>query len=166
MNKLNKIVLSLAATATLVSATGTLNAAATNSNLNVTAAVADVCVINSTADVAFGTLTPGGPANNDANGSVTWRCTSGTGVSISIDGSTTRAMTGGTNGDSLTYQLYTDTARTNVFTPEGGAGNVADTGAGMSTPVVTNIHGRVLDADVATVSADTYSDVVSVTLTF
>ena len=43
--------------------------------MDVTATVAAVCLIDSTADVAFGSITPGTAANYDASGSVTWRCT-------------------------------------------------------------------------------------------
>ncbi len=141
--------------------------------MDVTATVAAVCQIDSTADVAFGSITPGAAANYDASGSVTWRCTFNTPADIAIDGGGTgdinnRAMAGAPG--SLTYQLYTPGPPT--FTTVWGDGITGGstygvTGIGMGIPQqqTTPIDGRVLDADTLLLQPGGFTDTVDVTIT-
>ncbi len=141
--------------------------------MDVTASVAAVCQIDSTADVAFGSITPGSGANTDASGSVTWRCTMGTPANIAIDGGGTgdianRAMAGAPP-DSLTYQLYTPGPPTfTTIWGDGITGSVYGvTGLGMGIPQqqTTSIDGRVLDADTLLLQPGGFTDTVDVTIT-
>ena len=140
--------------------------------MDVTATVAAVCQIDSTADVAFGSITPGTALNYDASGSVTWRCTNNTTADIAIDGGGTgdinnRAMAGAPG--SLTYQLYIPGPPT--FTTVWGDGITgslwAVTGTGMGIPQqqTTLIDGRVLDAATLLLQPGGFTDTVDVTIT-
>ena len=140
--------------------------------MTVTATVAAVCTIDSTADVAFGNITPGTGADNDASGSVTWRCTMGTPADIAIDGGGTgdiaaRAMAGAPG--SLPYQLYTpDVPLFTTVWGDGFTGSVYGvTGLGMGIPQqqTTSIDGRVLDADTLLLQPGGFTDTVNVTIT-
>ncbi len=140
--------------------------------MDVTATVAAVCQIDSTADVAFGGITPGSAPNYDASGSVTWRCTNLTPADIAIDGGGTgdianRAMAGAPG--SLTYQLYTPGPPT--FTTVWGDGitgslwGVVGSGMGIPQQQTTLIDGRVLDADTLLLQPGGFTDTVDVTIT-
>jgi len=141
--------------------------------MDVTATVAAVCQIDSTADVIFGSITPGAAPNYDASGSVTWRCTNGTLATIAIDGGGTgdianRAMAGAPG--SLTYQLYTPGPPT--FTTIWGDGitggstfGVTGTGMGAPQQQTTPIDGRVIDTDTLLLQPGGFTDTVEVTIT-
>ena len=140
--------------------------------MDVTATVAAVCQIDSTADVAFGSITPLAAVNYDASGSVTWRCTFNTPADIAIDGGGTgdianRAMAGAPG--SLTYQLYTPDVP--LFTTIWGDGTTGSTygvtGTGMGIPQqqTTTIDGRVLDTDTLLLQPGGFIDSVDVTIT-
>jgi len=152
----------------------TMNAATDSATFEVRATVAEVCVIDSAADLDFGTITPNAAAEYTASGDVEWRCTNGTAADLSLDGGTTtsditaRAMDGASGASDLTYQLFTDAAFANVF-GDGTNGDVASgTGAGMAAANAqsTTVYGRVLDTDAVNADPDTYADTVTVTLTF
>ena len=146
--------------------------AATDTNtLNVTATVAAVCQIDSVDLLDFGTISPSALATYDAQADITWRCTTGTPADIDLDGGTAgninaRAMNG--TAATLPYQLYTDAAHSQIW-GDGTTGNDVDVvGAGMGVPnaLVSTVYGRVLDADVAGLAPDTFTDAVTVTITF
>jgi len=71
------IVASLASVSSAVQANDT-------GTLLVSAQVAPVCEIVTTAPVDFGTLDP--TIDNPATGSITWRCTTGTSTEVTLDG--------------------------------------------------------------------------------
>jgi len=159
--------LSLAAAATLVAIPMAVQADATGS-LTVTAQVAPVCEIVTTADVAFGTLDP--TADNDLNGSITWRCTNGTTTEILLDGGSvggdgsSRQMVG-LASNILPYQLYTEAGRSTPWLNTAGSG-VSVTGTGYSTNSALTVYGRVTQADAAAAINDDYTDIVTVTILF
>ncbi len=112
-------------------------AATQTATLNVTATAVGNCRITGTTNVAFGNYDPTDPADNIAGqGSMTFRCTKGTTYWLYIVG--TRTMASG--GENLNFELYTDAARTAVF-------SAVKTGGGTSSPNITpqtqNIYGRI-----------------------
>lgn len=145
-------------------------------NLDVSAVVPEVCVINSAATIPmdFGTLDvvnggagPGGDTEQSAD--FTWRCSAGTAVTVELDlglGSgaslTKRVMTGTNPANLLPYRLqktdtsdWGDTASGTAFTT---------TALGIATAETSQIDGIVTLADAQAAPVDTYSDTVVITL--
>ena len=154
----------LLATAIAVIASGPVFAAADTDILTVRVTVQEACSIaGSTID--FGTYSAGQQTALDAQGAVTYsNCAAGT-LTIALDGGASgnvasRAMANG-SGNNLSYQLYRNSARNQVW----GSGNeaqqvvllVPDSG---SVPVYGRIPGS------QNVPAGMYTDTVNVTLTF
>ena len=132
-------------------------------NMLVTASVAPACLLNNVPDLAFGTLDQ--TINNDAQTTITWRCTNGVAASIKLNGGSTtsnisaRAMTGPAT---LGYQLYTDAGRNTVF-GDGVTGTaIPVTGAGYGSPGTVSVYGRVTQANAAAAPGGNYTDTVVV----
>jgi len=159
--------IALAVASALAAAPQVLQAATATGTLNVSAQVAPVCEIVSTADVAFGTLDP--TADNDASGTINWQCTTGTTAEVTLDGGSSgdtanRLMNdGGTN--TLSYQLYTDVAGGTPWLNTVGGG-VSVTGVGYNGGSALTVFGRVPLAAAGVAVNAAYSDVVTVTITF
>ena len=158
---------SLAIAASLASASLAVQADDTGL-LTVSAQVAPVCEIVTTAPVAFGTLDPN--IDNDAAGSITWRCTNGTSTEVILDG----GVAGGdgsaremrdSGSNVLPYQLYTTAGRTSAWLNTPGAG-VSVTGNGYGSNSALSVYGRVLQADSAAAVNASYEDTVTVTILF
>jgi spore coat protein U-like protein len=138
-----------------------------STTMSVTATVTANCTV-STGAVAFGSVnTLGG--NHDATGSVTVNCTNGAAWSAAANqGSGTgatlsnRRMTFGAN--TLTYRLFTDAGRTSIW-GDGSTGTAAVTGTGNGAAQVFTVYGRVPSGQTS-VPAGSYSDTVSVTITY
>lgn len=134
--------------------------------MNVTATVDEFCELGTLGDVAFGNLTPGAGVNGDVNGSVEWRCSNGTNADIAIDNGSNgnRTMDHATTASTLAYQLFTNAARTLVWSDTGADVNVNGTGIGGGFATET-VYGRVLSADIDAAEVGSYSDIVDVTIT-
>jgi spore coat protein U-like protein len=139
-----------------------------SSTLGVSATVTENCTV-STAPVAFGSVNTLSGGNVDATGGVTVTCTNGTPWAAAASAGTgsgasmaTRKMVSGAN--TLNYTLYTNAARTSVW-GDGTASTatVANTGTGSSQTFT--VYGRVMSGQ-ASVSAGSYSDTVSVTISY
>ncbi len=149
----------------------------TTQNLNVTAEVPSVCIIDvptSAIVLAFdlsGLATAGGPF--DSSVLIAWRCSVNTPLTVEIsDGTSSNALartmlTGG--GDPLAYNLYTDIARSTIWDEGSGAagtGVVTDSGRGMNVPWTSEVFGRVTLLAAQSALPGIYSDDVTVTLVF
>jgi spore coat protein U-like protein len=91
-------------------------AATATATLTVSANVVSSCTVTN-GTLAFGDYAPAATANVDQTGAFTVACTKGTGASVGLgDGanfsSGARRMTNGS--EFLTYELYKESARTNV----------------------------------------------------
>ena len=137
-------------------------------NLNVTASVANRCTITTTA-VSFGAYDPvvdHATTPLDGTGSVIVACTKGaTGTRIDLGQgsyySGARRMQAGT--EFLTYELYSNSGRTTVWSS--GAGNgLSLTPAPSSAPRTFDVYGRVPAGQ--DVGVGSYSDVVVATINF
>lgn len=135
----------------------------------VTATVIGACIINSAANLAFGTYDPTSatPLNGTSNIIVT--CTNPTPYTVGLNAGTsvgatvtTRAMTrtaGGT--ETLGYALYSDAARTANW------GNTSPTwvsGTGTGVQQTLTVYGQIPAAQNVPVAS--YLDTITVTLTY
>lgn len=137
-----------------------------------------VCSCNvSTTSVAFGSFNPLAIANTDSTGTVKVSCGGVVGLAIPYQVDLGKGVTGSyaarrmtSTGNPLTYNLYTDNSRTQIW-GDGTAGTVTVTGnigldiGGTSPPVTYTVYGRIPGAQTSTVPG-TYGDSVSVTLTY
>ena len=130
----------------------------------------------SSAGVAFLGYNVFGAAADDQSGSVSITCggniTPAT-LTVALDkggnssGLPNRSMKNGSNTDTLTYNLYFDVARTMIW-GDGTAGTVTwkITGNAIKNPVFTqSIFGRITPGQ-TNASVGSYSDTVTMTLTF
>lgn len=127
--------------------------------LNVSATVVDKARITSVTDIAFGNYDPTASTPTDADGSVTVRATKDLAYEIYITG--TREMSDG-SGQTLDYELYSDSGRTTVWGASSGTGeNFTSTSNAETT---YTIYGRV--SALQDVSAASFSDSVTVTVEY
>lgn len=148
---------------------GTLFAATDTTTFTVTATVADSCSVAAT-DLAFGSITPVDNIDFDNTSTVTVTCSNGTSYDTGLnEGSNssdttvnTRRMSDGVTSF-LSYQLYSDSGRTTVWGDTVSTDTVAGTGDGTGQGFT--VYGRVPSGQ-QTVSTGSYSDTVTVTVTF
>ncbi len=129
--------------------------------------------VNATCDIVVPTLDFGAydvVTNGIQNGQVdiTLHCTKGATPRVALSAGIAnsfapRHMTGtGTNGDVLTYNLFSDAARSTVWTTT--PVTAASASSSRSTAITMTIYGQILaNQDVA---ADTYSDSITATVSF
>jgi spore coat protein U-like protein len=145
-----------------------LLAASASTSLSVTASVANTCTIG-TNPLAFGAYDPvvaHASSNLDGTGTVTITCNKGAVTTVGLDlganaSGTTRRMTNGT--DFLTYQIYKEAARTNIWGNSGA--NLLDTGTAPSkSPRSFSAFGRIPSGQ--DVGSGSYTDTVVATVNF
>ena len=142
------------------------NAATATSTFTVQMTVTSSCVINSASTLNFGSqgvLV----ANVDNASTLQVQCTSTTPYNIGLDAGlgtgATVAVRKMTNGAStINYSLYRDSGRTTVWGNTVGTNTVAGTGNGALQSYT--VYGRVPPQ--ATPAAATYSDTITVTVTY
>ena|SRR5438067_3079238 len=129
------------------------------STITVTAQVAKSCSMsNGTLD--FAAYDPNAPAPRDVPTTFSVNCTKGTTGTISLDAGANggRNMKGtGANTDLLKYELYSDAGHTSVW-------DATNTKTATGPGVTMTIFGRIQPG--LFVSADSYSDSVTATITF
>ena len=128
------------------------------------AAPAGACTIGATG-VAFGSYDPRSATAKDSTGTVTLNCPSNRSgvVSMSTGGSasyTQRKMASGAN--TLNYNLYTNSTRTAVWGDGTGGSTTVSVAKGYAGTLT--IYGRIPASQ--NVRAGTYSDTITVTVTF
>ena len=140
------------------------NAATATQNFNVTATVVNACTLSSISDLAFGNYSFIAPSLGTT--SVNVNCSLGSSYTLHInDGlygssASTRKMKHGTLTDTLSYTLSNSLAGATWGNTVGTG--VAGTGLGVAVP--TTIYGSV--AANQTVTAGSYSDTLTMTVTF
>jgi spore coat protein U-like protein len=135
--KMKKLIV-LLLTVTLIAIGGVALAATDTSNFNVTANASGNCRITTAAgNVDFGLYDPTDPLpDDDGLGSAGFRCTRGTTYWTYITG--VRTMIGG--AENLTFELYSDVARSTVFpNARQGAGSASPNNAEQTV----NYYGRI-----------------------
>ena len=159
----------LAATLAAGSIHGAVAATAT-ATFQVTANVATQCTV-SAADLGFGTVDPLG-GNVDQSTTVTVRCTKNTAYTVGLNAGTTagatlaqRLMANGS--DTMNYNLYADAGRTTVWGNSAAAPAwVSGTGAGMGTPQVLTVYGRVPSGQTNLAVGSFVETAITVTVTY
>ena len=147
-----------------------LQAGSSSANLNVSATVNNNCTI-STADLAFGTYDPivtNATSPKDGTGTVTITCTKNAATTIGLDAGsnapgsgTTRAMLAG--GVKLSYEIYKESARTNVWGNSGG-GLFTPAAAPNFNPRSFTVYGQIPAGQ--DIPAGSYTDTVLATVNF
>jgi len=143
-------------------------AATDTDDMLVTATVIDNCTVTAS-PMAFGTLTTLGTANIDSSATIALACTPDAAYDVSLDlglnagvGTQRELVNGADSTQRIPYDVYTDAARTAGWSS--GAGNtVAGTASGGVATLTA--YGRI-PASAAAVTAGSYSDSVTVTVTF
>jgi spore coat protein U-like protein len=156
----------LLATATLLLGAASAHAGTDSDTMTVTATVIASCDIT-TNPMAFGNYNPVSGTPLDAATTLGVHCTNGTAYEIAMNagagaGATipSRRMTNGS--DTLTYSIYRDSNRSNVWGQTSGSNVLTGTGTGASQTL--NVYGRVPINQTSPAAA--YTDTITVTLTY
>ena len=151
----------------MVAATTSAWASTATTTFNVTGTVVGVCTVSAAA-IPFGTTIPATITSDiDVSANITVTCASGTNYSIALNAGSgggslfaARKMSSGTN--QLTYSIYTNAGHTTVWGDgTSGSGTVGGTGTGAAQSII--MYGRITPQ---TAPTGTYSDMISVTLTY
>jgi spore coat protein U-like protein len=142
-------------------------AATTTATFNVQLIIASECIIQSATDLDFGTDGVIAAAI-DASSTLGIQCTSGTAYTVGLNAGTgsgatvaARRMTG-SGAPTVTYSLYRDAGRTQVWGTTIGTDTIAGTGNGAVQSLT--VYGRVPTQ--TTPQPDTYTDTITVTVTY
>ena len=146
-----------------------VHAATATTTFNVKLTVGASCTVAAT-DIDFGTVTAAVAANLSQSGTLSVRCPASTSYTLGLtpsNNTTTGAgeMSGTTAGNTSTvgYQLHQTSASGPVWGNVTGSNTVTGTGSGMGNTTTHTVYASVPTTDV---TPDTYSDVVTVTLTY
>jgi len=139
------------------------NATATAS-MQITATVLKLCAVTAS-NLAFGDYTPTAAKEGQADLQVT--CTTSTPYNVALGlgsatSATTRQMVGPVAGSTLSYILYRNSARTDVWGETVGTDTAAGTGTGAAQTLT--VYGRIPANQRPQPGA--YTDTVTVTLTY
>lgn len=167
--------LTMLAFAVAALAAGNASAGTAGGSFKVTAKVSNSCVVTSTQDVAFGAYDPANANNTtarDGAGYVTVRCTRGTDAAIALDQGANAAagslcatplrQMGDGNGNTLRYNLYSDSNRSVTWGCDGS--NDVEWSFTNLSPKQFDAYGRIPAGQ--DVPAGDYEDTVNVTVTF
>ena len=146
-----------------------VHAAETTTTFNVKLRVGASCTVSAT-DIDFGNVTAAVAANLSQTGTLSVYCPASTSYTLGLtpsSNSTTGAgtMSGAATGNTSTvgYQLHQTSPTGPVWGNVIGTNTVAGTGSGMGNARTHTVAATVPTTDV---TPDTYSDVVTVTLTY
>jgi spore coat protein U-like protein len=143
----------------LVAVSGNAALAQQTQNLTVTAQVQASCVLNG-GTLPFGVYTG---QENDATGQFSCQCTGGTDINLTLGlgqnpQGAQRAMVVDGGGDTLAYELYSDSNRQTVWDDSVGV----DINGVSAAQEFAQVYGRILAGEDA--PAGNYSDTVLITL--
>lgn len=162
-----KIVLTRTAAALALLASGSAFAQSTEeTNINVNAVVTASCAAITATDVDFGSATQTETDSTDTS-TITVNCSSGAPYTVEIDygmtpQGTIRTVTGSTAFASMDYYVFQDAGNTTPWGDVANGEEFTGTGTGADDPLTAYF---VLDRT-AGAPADSYSDLLTVTLTF
>lgn len=137
------------------------------------AVVTDACTLGTAAGTLnFGTLASGVPTtdetstiNVDCNPGAPWTVSAAVGAGTD-ETDTNRLLTGAVSGSTVAWELYKDAACTDVWGATTGTTGDVMTGTGTGAMQSEPICGKVVGSVVPNVIADTYSEAVTITLSF
>lgn len=137
-----------------------------NTNLNVSAIVADSCIVTSTGGLVFATVNTGVASNQTAPGLITVVCTAAkSNVTIKMEGGDNedggqRYMKTAAGDDLLPYTVHSDAAHASAV---GVNGNLYSGALSAVAPKLISVYGQI---PVGNYAAGIYSDTVRVTLNY
>jgi len=157
--------------AVLLALAGAAQAATRTATFNVSATVADNCVI-SAGDLALGVFD--GTADLASTSTITVRCSNGTDYTVDLSPGSSgnvaaRTMTSATSSVPLRYNLYTDPAPYTTVWANGqnGTGRASGLGSGMGTLITHTVYGFLALADnLGQIDAGSFNDVITATITY
>ena len=144
-----------------------VQAATVTTTFQVTATVNNACTVSAT-NLAFGVYDPSA-ADNDKTSTVTVTCTLATpydiGLNAGVNGGTvlTREMKHATLTDLINYSLFSNAGRT-VNWGQTVSTDTVHVASALGTPEVHTVYGRIATGQYVT--AGSYSDTISVTVTY
>jgi len=153
----------------LLTLAGAAQADTKNASFTVSATVAKACAI-SAADLDMGTWD--GTGNLNGSSLITVKCTTGTGYDVTLSQGTNGSSASDrkliSGSDLLSYNLYTDSARSIVWDDVGGLNYVSGTGTGMANANEQDIrvYARIQQADLLAAKPGYYTDSVTATVTY
>ena len=150
--------------------------AQSSQTISVQAQVNPTCLIDgfgAPIDFNFGAVDMVNGLDSTTSATFTWRCSTGTSVSIQLDNGSTpgsdavggRLLTG-PGPDPISYRLCQDAACNAPWGNIPGTNDVAETGAGMGNPADLTIHGVLNAASAQNAPPGTYTETVILSLVF
>lgn len=153
----------------MLAVAGAAQADSKNASFTVSATVAKACTIDAN-NMNMGTWS--GIGNLDGTTTVTVKCTNGTSFNVALDnganGTSTADRKLGDGAERLSYNLFRDSGRTQVWGSTIGTNTVSGTGTGMATANERSIdvYARIAQADLLAAKPGTYTDSVTATITY
>jgi spore coat protein U-like protein len=142
-------------------------AATTSTSFTVSATVVNNCTTSATA-LSFGNYDPTSGSDTSGTNTVTVTCTNGDAYTIALNGGTTsggsisqRKMTDGAS-HYLNYNIFQNAGHTTLW----GDGTTGNTLSGTGTAVAQNYTGYGSITASQTVPSGSYTDTITVTITF
>lgn len=148
-------------------------AATTTTTFTVSTTVVNACTINSAGNLAFPNYDPASATATTGTSTININCTKNDAYTMALDygihgGSAANRVMQDAGTDTLNYNLYTDAAMTLVWNSSCGVGNNCDSGTGAG-PGAGNAQAYTVYGKIAAgqnVAAGSYSDTITVTVTF
>jgi spore coat protein U-like protein len=168
MNKLSKLAICMALALNGAIFAPSSFAATTSTTITISATVIDSCTV-SAAPLSFGNYNGISGGMLDTVAMISPTCTVGTVYAISLcpgqgnEATHANRRLTGPDGAALQYSVYTDASRTSVW-GDGTGGSSWRTGSGTGSTQSLMMYGRVPAAQ--SVTAGSYSDTITVTLTY
>ena len=167
---MKKHVVAPVAAGILLAVAGNAQADARSATFNVSATVAKACAIRA-ADLNMGTWD--GTGNLNGASTISVKCSTGTPYTVALnEGLNSSGLVADRKlanaGDTLAYNLYTDSARTQVWGETIGTDTVPGTGNGMANANERDItvYSRIALADLQAAKPGTYNDTVTATVEY
>lgn len=130
--------------------------AADQADVKVTAAVVNNCKITSTEDINFGQLDPAAATDQSAKGSVSFKCTKSADYTVTADN--------GAHWDANASKRQMKGAADNFLPYALAQASFTGKGSGFSTPINVALNASLSGADYKDLAADSYADVLRVTI--
>ena len=166
---MNRYLVAPVAAGIMLAVAGAAQAESKNASFTVSATVAKACTIDAN-NMNMGTWS--GTGNLDGTTTVTVKCTNGTSYNVALDNGTNGTSTAdrklGDGAERLSYNLYRDTGRTQVWGSTIGTDTVPGSGTGMAAANERSIDvfARIAQADLLAAKPGTYTDSVTATITY
>lgn len=160
---------SLLAAGALAMGIQSASAATATDTFTVTATVGQTCTVSAN-DLSFGAYIQTAGLPTDAVSTIDVNCTLATAYNMGLNAGTgtgatvTNRIMRNAASNALNYSLYQDAARTTVWGNTVGTNTASGTGTGLNVPII--MYGRAFANQSATAPAGSYTDTITVTVTY